>query len=427
MRALVPFILLCATATACRCGPDEPVPVTLRVKNSGRSPMFVNATDGGNGIEIQRNVGGEWFTFAEAPGCACLSCDQVCSTACDCAAPNPQMMKIAANQAEERTWSGVVQVQSNGSCGLLAGPACVNPENAPVDETFRARLCYVLSMATAPSNVDSGVPFSGAFPTEGVICTTKEFAIRDGFVELTPQKGASCTQHSECQGEGELCLGGECTTACPSNNVPQLGAGWQLAVEEVNDQGFFTFETTSEQVTATGTGTVSNVRYDNGTMSLTLKNSGGTGVAQVATPGTYAVAFNEGEIVQVKVVDRSAKSFGQRGIVVRAADGGLLLAADVALGERVLSDADLSPFSVSTDGEILGCAATDCGKQLQSATTFSGGAQPVTISPGESLQVVAAGQAYKVVNVANFTYGKTQCTYGKLTPYAIFNTRQSAP
>lgn len=394
--------------------------------------MFVNATDARLGVEIQRNVGGEWISFVEEPVCECMSCDQICNGACDCAAPAPKLVKIAANTASERTWSGIVQVDGNGACSLTAGPACLSAENAPIDETFRAKLCYALSVPQAPSSVDAGVPFSGTLPEKEVVCATKEFAIRDGFVELGPAKGASCTQHSDCKGKDELCLDGECTTACPANNVKQLAGDWRVSVEPPDDNGFFAIDQSVPGTTTyTGSGTVSAVRYDNGVMKLTVTrpipatSSVYTATVYVGAPSAYQVPFNQNETVSLKVIDRStSKNFGQRAIVIRDSANHLLLAADVGQGSLVLEATDIAPFSIDTEGEILGCASTDCGKQLQLKMSFNGGAQPVVVNPGEAQPIVVGDQAYKLVNVANFRYGsESVCTQTKLTPYVIVNTR----
>ncbi|MFL5320218.1 MAG: hypothetical protein ACJ790_11225 [Myxococcaceae bacterium] len=425
MRALVPFLILCAVAEGCRCGPDTATAVTIRIKNSGRSPMFVDSTDGRLGVEIQRRVSGDWFSFIEQPACGCQACDQVCNGVCACAPLASTVTKLAPNSATERTWGGVVQVEGTGSCGVLAGPSCVRPENAPVDETFRAKLCYALSVPRAPSNIDAGEPFPGNLPDAGIVCSTKEFAIRDGLVELGVAKGAPCTQQSDCTNPDELCLDGECTTACPANDVPQLGAGWQVAVE-MGDDTLFTQNVGTGVTTYTATGAVSNVSYSNGIMDLRLKSGGLNAEVFVTTPATYQVAFTANETVTVTVVDRSSKDNpGQRGAVIRDSAGNLLLAADVGQSGLALTAADTAPFSVDVEaGEVLGCASTDCGKELQLKTIFNGGPQPVSVSSGEALPVVVGNQAYKLVNAANFKFGSSVCAQTRLTPYVIMNTRQ---
>lgn len=430
MRTLFPLALLALFLGACRCGPETPTPVTVRIKNSGRSPLWVDASDERMGVEIQRNVGNEqWFGFIEKPTCECQRCENVCG-GCECAPPPPRVMRINAGQTMERTWDGIVQVDGNGACGLLGGGPCVNAEIPAIDETFRARFCYALSVPITVQG-DAGVAVTGRLPEGGVACTTRDFKVRDLLVEVSPERGAACTTHSECKGKDELCLDAQCTTACPANDIPQLGSGWQFSVDEPLDEGFFSVTQDGDFETYTGSGTVTSVRYDNSVMTLRLSrpNAGGgvlRGTVYVQLPGSHAVAFNVNEAVSVKLVDRSeADNFGQRGIVIRDAAGVLLLAADTAQKERALTDADLSPFTVDTEGEVAGCAPTDCGKQLQSKTGFGHGTASSVVTPGDAPRVVVGASVFKLLNAANARYTSTVCPLEKLTPYAILNTRET--
>lgn len=429
MRTLFPLLLLSFAAGACRCGPDTVTPVTVRVKNNARSPLWVDATDSRLGVSIQRRVNSEWFSFVEQPACECRSCDQVCG-GCDCAQPISRVVRINAGQSVERTWEGFVQLESVGSCGFLAGPECLNEEIPAVDETFRAELCYALSVPVA-LQADAGVAVVGRISEDGRTCVTQEFTVSDGVVELSPSQGAACSAHSDCKGQEELCLDGQCTTACPTNNFPQPGTGWQFTIDEPDDQGFFSLAQNGDDRIYTGTGTVSSVRYDNAVMTLRLARSAGAagvlqGAVYVQLPGTHAVSFNVNETVSVTLFDKStAANFGQRAIVIRDAAGVLLLAADTAQRERVLDDAATAPFAVNTEGEIAGCAPTDCGKQLQSLTTFSHGAKQTIVDPGDAPRVVVNGAAYRLLNISNARYSNTVCPLEKFTAYAILNTREA--
>ncbi len=78
---LLSFLSLCAIG--CRCGPEVALPVTLRIKNSSPTPLFVDDRDGRLGLKVQRNVNGEWLSFVESPACECQACDRVCA-GCSC-------------------------------------------------------------------------------------------------------------------------------------------------------------------------------------------------------------------------------------------------------------------------------------------------------------------------------------------------------
>lgn len=429
MRTLLTFFVTAVLCGACRCGPDVATPVTIRVKNTSRSPLWVDATDDRLGVQVQRNFGGEWLSFVEKPICECQRCDVVCG-GCLCEPQASRIVKINAGQAVERTWEGFVQVESNGACGITGGAPCVQQEIPAIDEIFRARLCYALSVPIT-IQADAGVPVAGKLADANSTCVTKEFAVRDGLVEISPERGANCTVHADCKGKEELCLDAQCTTACPSNGFPQLGSGWQFAIEEPDDQGFFSLAQNGTVKTYTGTGTVASVRYDNSVMTLRLSRPFGAtgtvlGTVYVQLPGTNAVAFNVNESVSVTLTDKSTnQNFGQRAIVIRDAAGVLLLAADTAQTERVLDDGAISPFTVNVGGEVAGCAPTDCGKQLQSKTVFGYGAGSAEVSPGDAPRVVVKGAAFRLLNVSNSRYQSTVCSLEKFTPYAILNTRES--
>src|SRR5207244_8993551 len=101
---------------ACKCGPNNPTPVTLRIKNTSHDPIWVDDTDGRSGVVVQRNVGGTWFSFIESPGCGQPACTNACTVqSCD-AGTSPRVQRVSANDNLERTWSGVVQVDGQASC-----------------------------------------------------------------------------------------------------------------------------------------------------------------------------------------------------------------------------------------------------------------------------------------------------------------------
>lgn len=427
------LLALFASAAGCTCAPATPSPVRIVVRNRGEVPLHVDATDGRLGVELQRSTLNGWVPFVEAPACECQSCELVCG-GCDClgAAKMPLVMKLEAGAEFERSWSGVVQVEGSASCGLLQGPACLYGENAPPGERFRARFCYAENVP-ALRNVDAGVPLLGVLPAEGITCVEKDFRPEDGDLVLEPVTGAACKVHADCKEEGELCLGGTCSTGCPANGFPVLGATWRLAVDEPEDQGFFATTQDAEGITWEGVGTVGAVRYDSGILQLSLLRpgpAGGTlpGRVRVALPTGYAVPFTLGETVAVWVRDLTPTVGGsQRGIVIRDADGRLLLAADAAEGKPVLAAAQTAPFKVEVDGEVLGCTPTDCGRELQQATRFAavdGG----TLAPGASPRVDVNGRGFVFVNVANARYERTTCRLGRFAPYAVLATRdEQAP
>jgi hypothetical protein len=431
MRTLVPVLLFALAFGACQCGPDVPTPVTFRIKNPGQSPVYVDATDGRMGMKVKRRIGGEWLPFVEEPACPCLSCDLVCG-GCDCAegAPSPRVMKVVPGGSFERVWAGQVQVSGHGSCGssIIQGPACLRGENPPIDETFRLEFCYSPS-ATGAEHQDGGVVVPGSLPAESVLCLERPFQVREGVVEVSPERGADCQSHGECQGEGELCFGGGCTRACPETGFPELGGGWLVRIPEPDDMGFFTWEKKDGVATYTGVGTVGSVRYENDTMTLALRRAlqgGGNalGTLYVTLPRGVAAPFTIDEPVSVTVVDASTNANpDNRGVVVRDGQGVLLLAADTAQKGPVLRAQELGSLSVSRSPDLVGCRHTACGKRLHHRTHFSLGAEALALDPGATADLSTAGQTFRLAAVGNARYETTHCTLDDVMPWAVVNLR----
>ena len=425
MRTAILSLLLLGL-TACRCGPDTPLPVTLRLKNTGADALYVDDSTQTLGMSVQRKVANSWLSFVEAPGCACQACDQVCKAPCPCAEAAPKVLKVAAGETLERSWSGVVQVSGTGACsGLLAGPACLKAENAPIEETFRLHLCYAPSV---PGVVDSdGGSVPGSLSAEGTVCVDREFKPVDGVVEISPKRGAPCATSSDCTGENELCFGAACTTSCPANAYPPIGGTWQVRIQEPDDQGFFARATEGGQAIYTGTGTIGAVLYQNGTMALHLTRAGPMGgvltaVVYLTLPQGYSVPLAPGPAsIEVKVIDALAAD--NRALTVRTAAGVLLLAADSAQGAPLLAAGDLLPFAVASAEELVGCDFDSCGKKLFHATTFSAGAHSVELAPGKSATQTLAAGTYRFLAAGNYGYSTTSCAISTLRPYAIYLDR----
>jgi len=433
MRPLLLLLLLGLTVGGCHCGADQATPVTLRIKNTTPAPIYVNATSGVMGMTVQRKSLNDWNGFVEEPPCACLSCDTVCSCQCNAPTPPAQVQQIPGGTNLERTWNGVVQVSGLASCGgaIIGGTNCLRKDIPAVDETFRVHFCYAPSAPGLPAS-DGGTPVLGTLREDSLLCVNREFRVEDGVVEVSPAQGSDCTTNEECQGDGgtAFCVNGSCTSACPPNDFPS-GTTWQVSVPEPDDMGFFSFTTEGANKVYSGTGTVGSVRYDNNTTTLRLQRPAQPsgfygGAAYVTLPAGYAVPFNVGETVSVRIVDASSVSYGNRGIVIRDGQGKLLLAADTALISKALSATDTAPFTVSALSKVVGCEFNDCGKRLFTATRFVGGATPADLNPGKSATAVAGGLTYKVLNVTDASYLTTSCKVPRALPYVILVDR-SAP
>jgi hypothetical protein len=424
MRTLAASFLI-VSALGCRCSPTDPSPVTLRLKNTTNAAIFVDDTDSKLGLQVQRNVGGAWFGFDEKLKCECLSCDQICAGPCACDGGTPSFVRrVLPGDSFERTWNGVVQVQSPSGCA----DGCLQAENAPTDETFNLQLCYQSEILGV--DLPDGGRLAAVYPKPDQTCVDKEFRIVDTVVEVGPRKGTVCTSQLDCVGIGELCLSGTCTASCPANGFPVLGAGWALRIDS-SDQGFFTTAMDGGASVLSGTGEITSVIYNGGTMTVRLKRLGTanevlTGAVFVTLPMGQAAPLPQGGMVTVQLFDSSTTNNPEnRAVVIRETTGALLFAADHAQQGTLLKPADLAPFTVSFTAPLVGCRFNECGKQLFFKTRFAAPPVDSVIDPGKSVLLTVPQGAYRALNITSGTYGTTTCKLFDIRPFAIW--RESAP
>jgi hypothetical protein len=214
-----------------------------------------------------------------------------------------------------------------------------------------------------------------------------------------------------------------------------VGGAWQvrvLAPEEQGVPGFFASSTgAGNRRILTGNGTLTSVRYSNGTMTLQLSRPAATAgeykaVLSVAVPAEASVALRVGEQLAVRVVDASTTSIPEhRALTLRDAAGNLLLAADPGLSGAVLGSEDTKPFTVAALPSTVGCEDTSCGKRSFLRTEFRAGTALLALKPGESKEVVASSATWYVINLSNSAYRSTSCSLKSLMPYVLVNRRVS--
>ncbi len=421
--SLIVVTVVASLASGCQCSPATPTSVTIRVKNASRDAIFVDDTDRALGVAVQRNVGGSWFSFTESP-CSCVSCDLACSSsACDVCtdAGVSFIQKLEPEMALTRTWSGVVHVSS-----YACGRNCLSNENAPLDETFNAHLCYA-NQITGFDAPDGGRE-EGPFPNVGVTCVDKQFKISDGVVEVGPARGADCTTTADCRGLDELCFAGSCTAGCPANGYPNAPG---LQVASITDRGFFTTMPVNGRSVSTGTGAITSAQYGGTTLTVQLSRRGAanellTGAVQVTLPSHDGPAFSVNQNVTVTVTDASTDdNVNNRALVIRdAATNKLLFAADVGQLGRVLTNADLAPLTVTDGTTVTGCRTDGCGKALFVAARVSAqgtaGTVTVDVETGDIASITTAQGTYRFANAYDAKYAKTSCKYNELRPYAVW-------
>ncbi len=418
--------MVVAVGSGCRCSPANPQPVTLRVVNTTRSPIYLDATGGKLGLTVQREVGGTLFGFDDL-ACECRRCALSCDSSCVCPdAGVATVRKLEAGEKIERTWDGVIQLAGNSRCG---DGTCLDPVNAPLNEQFTLELCFGVQ---TPSGVvfDGGVG-EGQLPMVSRNCTTRQFAPQDLEVEIGPVRGSACTQPSDCRGADELCLDGACTTGCPANSFPAIGSDWVLHIANPDNMGFFEMTARDVGNQFQGTGTLTAAVYQSNSLLLSFSRPGPvqgellTGRVQVKLPVGTGAPIEVNRQVTATVLDDGDMKNPSRAFVLRdLASGEILFAADMAQGSRLLLTSDLSPFSV-TDGTVAaGCTQDACGRFIQFPVVFANGAASVSALPGEQKALDVGTKRWTLLNVGNGFYdaNTSTCPVTDLRPYAFWKS-----
>ncbi len=395
----------------------------MRVVNTTRLPIYVDGTQGRLGLGLKREVNGMQFAFDDL-ACECRYCSNACNSSCTCADAGPdQVVRIEAGGTAERTWDGVVQLSGFSNC---SSEGCLDQQNAPVNEPFTLELCFSPQRPTGVNFNDAGVG-QGSLPKVTTTCTTRTFAPQDLEVEIGPPRGNACSMQSECKGENELCLDGACTTGCPANEFPIVGAEWILTVATPDNMGFFEMSARAEGNQYAGTGTLTSAVYQASTLLLSFSRPGPmpnellTGRGQIKLPTGTGAPLMPGRQVTAVLVDDGDTSAPSRAFLMKdAATGDILFAADMGQGGRLLLPTDLGPFSVSDGQDPIGCSQNSCGRLLYFTLKFASGTQSVELQPGGTGELTIGSSKWKFLNVSSGAYGSTGCPVKDLRPWAFW-------
>ncbi|MFZ5440526.1 MAG: hypothetical protein ACOZQL_10995 [Myxococcota bacterium] len=416
---LFPLVLLVTVTAGCRCVPANPQPVTMRVINTTRAPIYVDGTGGKFGLTVKRDVGGMLYGFDDL-ACECRFCSNACTAGCSCPdAGVANIRRIEPGSTLERTWNGVVQTSGFSNC---SADACLDQQNAPLNEPFTLELCFNVRKPTGVVFDDAGVG-SGTFFDQTATCTTKQFAPQDLTVEIGPAVGSACATTADCKGSGELCFDGACTSGCPANDFPATGAEWVLTIANPDNMGFFEQSARGTKATLfTGTGTLVSAVYQSGTLQLSFSRPGLpgellTGRVQVKLPLGTGVPLEANTPVKVLVVDDGAENPSRALVLRNATTNEVLFAADMGQNARTLEPADLAPFAVSDGDTPIGCSLDVCGRLLYFPLRLSAGAQSVEVLPGATGQLTLGATKYSFLNVSSGKYETTRCPVSDLRPY----------
>lgn len=422
------ILVLLMAVSGCRCSPANPQPVTLRIVNTTRSPIYLDATGGKLGLTVQREVGGAQFPFDDL-ACECRRCALSCDTTCVCPdAGVPTIRRLEAGERVERTWDGVIQLAGNTRCG---DGTCLDPVNAPLNEQFTLELCFGVQPPMGVRFDDGGVG-AGQLPMVSRDCTTRQFAPQDLEVEIGPARGAACATTGDCKGKDELCLDGACTTGCPANAFPAIGSDWLLNIASPDNMGFFEMTSRATGNQFEGTGALTSVVYQSNSLLLAFSRPGPiagevlTGRVQVKLPVGRGAPLSAGTQVKATVLDDGDARNPARAFILRdATTQDILFAADMAQnGKRLLLDADLAPFTVTSGTVPAGCTQDACGRFVQFPVTFARSGDSVSALPGEEKSLSSGSRRWTLLNVGNGTYdaSATRCTVTDLRPYAFWKS-----
>lgn len=424
MRVSLALALMMLSVAGCRCSPANPQPVTLRVVNTTRAPIYLDGTAGKLGLTIKRDVNGALFGFDDL-ACECRFCSNACNTSCSCPdAGLGTVLRVEPGSAVERTWDGVVQVAGFSNCGT---DNCLDQQNAPLNEPFTLELCYSAQRPQGINFSDAGVG-EGPLPKISTTCTTRVFAPQDGQVEISPARGSSCTTTADCKGAGELCFDGACTAGCPANDFPQLGSEWLLAIASPDNMGFF--ERSARGATGNqfrGTGTLTSAVYQSSSLLLSFSRPGTvpgellTGGVQIKLPVGTGAPLTAGRQVTALLLDDGDDSAPSRAFLMKdTLTGDVLFAADMGQGGFLLEPTDLAPFSVANGDVAVGCSQTACGRLLFFPLRFSSPAATVELAPGAQDTLSVGSARWNFLNVSSGAYVTTTCPVQDLRPWAFW-------
>ena len=129
--------------------------------------------------------------------------------------------------------------------------------------------------------------------------------------------------------------------------------------------------------------------------------------------------------VTATVIDDGAAAPARAFVLRETTTGNVLFAADMAQqGEKLLTAADIAPFTVGTGTVALGCTQDVCGRFVQFAAEFSNGTDSVEISPGH-IEALGSGSAkWSFLNVGNGKYdaSASTCEVTELRPYVFWKS-----
>lgn len=402
-------MLLGFALSGCTCLAPDPTNITLVATNTLDWELFVPDDGDQSGFSVLYEEGSSSegdLRVIESSGCACELCANACSTdSCVCEPKKARVRRIPVGGKVERLFKGRELQSTRADCGIGdLGPQCLLDESPLLSGSYQVEFCFAARTSSAPP-ADGGERFDATLATDAVTCIRKTFNYpSETRVELSPERPAPCSAGS-CP-KGQLCQRGVCSSSCLPHEVPSLGAGWSTSASRVSNQGLLAKAGTSP-ARFTGRGTVGAVTYDASGLRLSLFREEGVGraTAQIAAtwpPGFAAPTLEVGQQLDVLLIETDAELESTSALVLRNAEGRIVLALDSGLGGLQLQDADLAPMVVRGGQGAFACDASDlCGRRTYQLISIGGGGADARLEPGKSQRLVVDGAPYAVVAVAS--------------------------
>jgi hypothetical protein len=150
-----------------------------------------------------------------------------------------------------------------------------------------------------------------------------------------------------------------------------------------------------------------------------------TGRVQIKVPPGDGPPLVAGLQVTATLLDDGADAPARAFVLRETGTGNVLFAADMAQsGEKLLTAADIAPFSVGTGTIALGCTQDVCGRFVQFAAEFSNGSDSVEITPGHIETLGSGATKWSFLNVGNGKYDNSAstCEVTELRPYVFWKS-----
>ena len=129
--------------------------------------------------------------------------------------------------------------------------------------------------------------------------------------------------------------------------------------------------------------------------------------------------------MSITYLDNDQKgALANRAVVIRdAASKQLLFAADMAQGVPMLTDAELSPFSISSGAVPLGCRTSTCGRFLYATRRLASGSDVIDVEPGGRGSLVLSNGTWTILSINDGVFAHGACDVSDMRPWVLWQAQ----